>query len=98
MKSRDVYVVTFELLPKLLSKEVKVHEASVVGNFNDWDPSKTPMKISSKKTFIAKIELKRGRDYEFRYMVNRQYWLNDENADAYIPSGHGEDNCLLKLS
>ena len=95
VKSRKVSKVTFELSKAELPEGIKAQDAYLVGEFNDWDPTVTPMKRGKGGAFRATLELEPGREYQFRYLVNGEHWCNDWHADAYVPSGLGEDNCVV---
>jgi 1,4-alpha-glucan branching enzyme len=72
-------------------------QLSVVGDFNDWDASATPMSPKG-ATLVAKVRLDLGRRYAFRYVRDDGMWLNDETADEYEPNEFGSDNCIVDLS
>ena len=96
VKSRQVGKVTFELPESQLPEEVTAESVQLVGDFNDWDLSATPMKYSKKlKAYRATLDLEPGREYQFRYLVNSTVWCNDWAADGYVPSGKGGDNCVV---
>jgi len=86
------------LIPQTqLPKGLKAQEINLVGDFNEWNHSDTPMKARKGDVFEATLELQPGRTYQFRYMVNGEHWFNDKSADSYASSGYGEDNCVLIL-
>lgn len=97
IKSRRVWKVTFELARTELPEGIDVKAVHLLGEFNDWDPTATPMTRSKKGIFRTTVELAPGREYPFRYLINGEHWCNDWHADAYVPSGLGGDNCLLIL-
>jgi 1,4-alpha-glucan branching enzyme len=70
-------------------------KASVVGDFNGWDPTAHPFVRRSNKTYSVTVELETGRQYAFRYLCEDGCWINDDRADGYIPNGFGTDNSLL---
>ena len=41
------------------------------------------------------MALQSGRRYAFRYRRDDGTWFNDDAADAYEPSGFGDDNSIL---
>jgi 1,4-alpha-glucan branching enzyme len=85
--------VTF-LLPKGIGKNAK--RAQVVGEFNNWTHSATPMKKLKNGTFVATIELPIGREYQFRYLLDNKVWMNDSDADRFVPAPFGDSkNCVL---
>jgi hypothetical protein len=95
LKSRKVFKVTFELPKDEIPKDVDVQNVHLVGEFNDWDPTATPMKYLKKGAFQSTLELEAGREYQFRYLVNGDHWCNEWHADAYIRGEFGEDNCIV---
>lgn len=95
VKSRKVCKVTFELPKAELPKAVEAKSVHLVGEFNDWNPTATPMERSKKGVFRATLELEPGREYQFRYLINGEHWYNDWHADGYVPGGLGEDNCVV---
>ena len=96
VKSRQVAKVTFELAKSEIPDGIEPETVFLVGGFNDWDPDATPMKYSKKKkAYWAMLELEPGQAYQFRYYVNSEFWCNDWQADAYVSTGHGDDNGLV---
>ncbi|SHO54596.1 isoamylase early set domain-containing protein [Vibrio quintilis] len=88
-KTKNEVEVTFELdMPEDASR------AAIVADFLDWKPE--PMKkISKSGTFKFKTRLPKDEQFQFRYLVNEQDWVNDPGADQYVPNEFGEDNCLV---
>jgi hypothetical protein len=35
------------------------------------------------------LELKAGREYQYRYLLDGKTWENDFQADKYVPSPYG---------
>ena len=68
---------------------------SVVGDFNEWEPSATKMVKRNNGTCSVSITLDPGKRYSFRYYLEDGAWVNDEAADAYEASEHGSENCVL---
>jgi hypothetical protein len=97
IKSRKVWKVYFEIPQEQLPEGLDAQEVNLVGDFNEWNHSDTPMKACKGDVFKATLELQPGITYQFRYLVNGEHWLNDKRADSYAPSGYGEDNCILIL-
>ena len=88
LKSRAVCKVTFKLSREAAREAETVH---VVGEFNNWDVYAAPMKSLKNGSFTVTIDLERGREYQFRYLVDETRWENDWDADKYLPSHFG--NC-----
>ena len=87
--------VTFDI-PETVGDSFK--KAYVVGEFNDWSKSATPMKRKKNGSFSATVDLQRGQEYQFRYLFDEDEWKNDEEADklAETPFG-GTYNSVIIL-
>jgi len=68
---------------------------AVVGDFNGWDPSVNRFVRRSNKTYTTSATVEAGHRYLFRYYCEDGTWINEDEADAYEPSGFGSDNCVL---
>ena len=68
----------------------------LVGDFNNWSETATPMEKSKDGNWTAILSLASGRQYYFRYLINDETWENDWNADKYIPSPYADaDNSVV---
>ena len=95
LKSRPICKVTFKL-PEGAAKSAGT--VNLVGEFNNWDIHTIPMKRLKNGTFTATIDLKRGREYQFRYLIDKRIWENDWNADKYVPTPYANsDNSVVIL-
>ncbi|MCB0085645.1 MAG: isoamylase early set domain-containing protein [Caldilineaceae bacterium] len=68
---------------------------SVVGDFNQWDPSADPLKKRSNGTRSASVVLEPNQRYAFRYYKECGEWFNDEAADEYVVNDHGGEDCVV---
>ena len=95
LKRKAVCKVTFSI-PESITKAAK--EAHVVGEFNDWSTSATPMKRLKDGAFSVTIELETGRSYQFRYLLVKANWANDPDADDDLPTPFGDSrNSVIHL-
>ena len=95
LKSKPVCKVTFKLTPEQIEGAAKV---ALVGEFNNWDANETPMRKLKDGSFTRTLDLNVGQDYEFRYLVDGSKWVNDEDADKYVPTGVSfEENCAVTV-
>ena len=91
LKTKPVCKVTFTL-----PEQLKAENAYLVGDFNNWDEKATPMKrVKKNAQFTVTLELEKGREYQFRYLVNGTDWHNDWNADKYVPNPFSGDNSVV---
>ena len=95
LKSRPVCKVRFTIAAEDLHG---ASSASVVGEFNDWNPEATPMKPQKDGAFSVLLEIPAGREYRFRYFLDKSRWVNEVQADGYeyCPFA-GVDNSLLNI-
>jgi hypothetical protein len=71
-------------------------DVSVAGDFNEWNPSKTPL-VADGDRLVGSAVVAGGRRYAFRYFSDGK-WFNDDAADAYEPNEYGGYNCVLDLA
>ena len=81
--------VTFQLPPNAATES-----ARVVGDFNGW--AGTPMERQRDGTWRATVTLEPERQYEFRYLLDGERWLTDDDADGFASNPFGEDNSLIR--
>ena len=67
-----------------------VHKVHVVGEFNNWSTSATPMKRSRNGEFTVSMELRPGQEYQFRYLLDNNRWENDSEADKSSDTPYGD--------
>jgi 1,4-alpha-glucan branching enzyme len=95
LKSKPLCKVTFTVDPELVNGG---KEVAVLGEFNAWDPSEATMRKLKDGTFTKTIELEVGHEYQFRYLVDGERWVNDTEADKYTYSGVAhEQNGVVTL-
>ena len=94
LKTKPACKVTFTL-PK--EAAAGASEVKVLGNFNDWNWENGALMKAEKGEYKAVLELETGRSYQFRYMIDKDNWENDYQADAYVPNEFGGDNSVLIL-
>ncbi|MBI3128262.1 MAG: isoamylase early set domain-containing protein [Candidatus Tectomicrobia bacterium] len=79
----------------VLPKDQPHGKVSVVGDFNGWEPNKTPLVRRANQAYSAAITLEAGRRYAFRYITGKGIWLDEPEADAREPNGFGGENCVV---
>jgi hypothetical protein len=84
--------VTFRLPEEAVKGAENV---TVVGDFNDWDTTATPMERLEGGGFQIILKLSPGREYKFRYLVDGDRWENDWHADKYVPNSYGGDDSVV---
>jgi 1,4-alpha-glucan branching enzyme len=91
-KGGDEVKVTF-----ILPKDGGEDPTAVVGDFNDWDPTATPLR-RRRDQLSASVSVAAGRRYAFRYLAEGGRWFNDEAADDYEPNVYGGSDSVLDLT
>jgi starch synthase/alpha-amylase len=65
---------------------------------NNWTFFSTPMKKIKSGAFTATLDLEKGREYQFRYLLDKKNWENDAGADKFAPSPFGDsENSVIAL-
>ena len=90
LKSKPEVKVTFSLPAAVQGETV-----FLVGDFNEWNESATPMKKQKDGSFSVTLNLAKGGEYHFRYLVNGTEWHNDWEADKYVPNPYSGDNSVV---
>ncbi|MCU7554008.1 isoamylase early set domain-containing protein [Alteromonas sp. ASW11-19] len=95
LKSKPVCKVTFRL-PAQAAKDAS--SAILVGDFNGWDLSSTPMRRLKNGDFTQTVNLEANNEYQFRYVLDGKAWENDWEADGYKPSPVSlEENSVVRV-
>ena len=68
----------------------------IAGDFNDWNPGKTPMKKALDGTWQASVRLTKGV-YKYRLVVDG-LWQQDPNNNETEPNQYGGLNSVLRIA
>ncbi len=91
IKSKPVCKVTFSISAK------EAINASVVGDFNNWDIEAGTMEKLKNGTFKALLEMPKDATYEFKYVVDGEF-VNEPEADSQVWNDFaGAENSVLSL-
>jgi 1,4-alpha-glucan branching enzyme len=96
LKSKPVCKVTFQV-----SKDAVNGASSVdlLGEFNNWNTAE-PINLVKLKNgnFKVVIDLPIEKEYQFKYLLDGEIWINDESADKYVNNGiDAEENSVIVL-
>jgi 1,4-alpha-glucan branching enzyme len=93
-KQQGYVRVIFELPSNMWAERV-----NLVGEFNDWDTTATPMtRNRADANWKAIIELEAGQRYGFRYLIDGKEWLNDWHADDHVENPYGSYDSVVDLT
>ena len=67
----------------------------IAGDFNNWQPAKTPMTKAGDGTWQASISLAKGT-HRYRFVVDGR-WQHDPHNNMTEPNPYGELNSVLKV-
>lgn len=90
-EKKPVCKVTFVLSNEIANSASRVNLA---GDFNDWDMESLPMK-KVKGTFSVSVSLKKGQEYQFKYLIDGREWLNEQEADKLVPNPFQSQNSVV---
>ena len=80
-KTKPYCKVTFRLSKKMAGNAQKV---AIAGDFNDWKSERTPMKALRNGDFTVALHLDKGREYQYRFVLDDHQWITDESADKQV--------------
>ena len=69
------------------------HEVVLMGDFNQWDPKKHPMKKNTSGVWEKSLLLAPGT-YEYKFCVDGQ-WKNDPENPLLCPNSFGSKNNFI---
>ena len=92
-KDKKICKVTFYVPRKASMGALTVN---LVGDFNNWSAMDNPMRKLKSGDFTLTLDLKAGKEYQFRYLMDEKIWENDWEADKYVRSEYGYcDNSVV---
>ncbi|HWS59473.1 MAG TPA: isoamylase early set domain-containing protein [Flavobacterium sp.] len=91
IKTKPVCKVTFTVEGK------EANTASVVGDFNNWNPAEGELSKLKNGTFKGVFDLAKDASYEFKYLVDGVY-VNESESDSFIWNEFaGTENGVLSV-
>jgi 1,4-alpha-glucan branching enzyme len=75
--------------------EQQAESVHLLGDFNAWDASVTPLAKNRDGYWETKLDLEPGRQFEFKYLVDQQIWRNDLEADDHVNNPFGSQNSVV---
>lgn len=82
---------------RLILLQPEAASVSVAGDFNGWNPARTPLERSDGGMWTATIPLKPGR-YEYMFVIDGKQWIADPLADEETTDGFGAQNAVLDVA
>ncbi len=94
LESKPECKVTFKLKKDLANS---ASEANLVGDFNNWDKHALKMKKLKSGEFSLTLNLEKDKEYQFRYLLNSKEWINDPEADKFVPNIFQSENSVIVI-
>jgi 1,4-alpha-glucan branching enzyme len=95
LKSKDKYKVTWAIDKKSANDAKSI---SLAGDFNEWSLEKNVFTKLKNGSFKLTLELDKGTNYQFRYLMDDKSWVNEIEADAFVDNQlSNEENCVISL-
>lgn len=69
---------------------------ALVGDFNDWDPARTPMRTSHDGLWATVVPLAPGR-YRYAFLINGSEWRADPSAPAALDDEFGTPSSVVTV-
>lgn len=71
-------------------------QVSLVGNFNNWDSAKHPMKSDGNGLWTKTVMLDPGT-YEYKFLADKNWMIDTKNRHSRL-NGYGTLNSLITVS
>lgn len=76
--------------------EPRAASVALVGDFNDWDPGRTPMRRTSQDVWSTVLPLTPGR-YRYAFLVDGAHWVADPSAPTAGDDTFGAPSSVLTV-
>jgi hypothetical protein len=84
------------VLVRLVVLQPDARTVDVAGDFNGWDPARTPLEQTANGAWAVTIPLQPGR-YEYMFVVDGTHWVGDPFAVEETDDGFGSRNAVLDV-
>lgn len=69
-------------------------QVSLVGSFNSWAKTATPMQMQTGAVWVVVVPLKEG-EHTFMYLIDGAQWVTPPQADDFVTDGFGQTNGVV---
>jgi predicted carbohydrate-binding protein with CBM48 len=69
---------------------------ALVGDFNDWDPSRTPLRPAATGVWSVNVPLQPGQ-HQYAYVVDGRDWQPDPAAPRAVADDFGSPNSVITV-
>jgi hypothetical protein len=88
--------VSAPVLVRLVVVQPGAQTVQVAGDFNGWNPERTPLARAGSGAWTVTLPLEPGR-YEYMFVVDGQTWIADPFAAEQDADGFGSSNAVLDV-
>jgi 1,4-alpha-glucan branching enzyme len=85
-----------KVLVRLVVVQPDARMVEAAGDFNGWNPSRTPLEPAANGAWTVTIPLEPGR-YEYMFVVDGREWVSDPFAVEQNDDGFGARNAVLDV-
>jgi anti-sigma factor RsiW len=85
-----------QAIVRLVLIEPKARSVTIVGDFNGWDPARTPLTKGASGVWSTALPLPPGR-YHYMFVVDENRWVADPLASETSLDGFGAQNSVLDV-
>ncbi|HEX8684666.1 MAG TPA: PfkB family carbohydrate kinase [Ardenticatenaceae bacterium] len=85
-------------LVRFILHEPRATKASVIGEWNDWNPVVQPMSEREPGVWVSEIPRLPGGRYHYKFVVDETQWLDDPENLMKSVDGYGGFSSLLVLN
>jgi 1,4-alpha-glucan branching enzyme len=93
-KKKPECKVTFKLAKEIAGS---VNSVNLAGDFNSWDTESIPLKKLNSGEFTVSVNFEKGREYQFKYLIDGKEWINEKEADKHIPNEFQSENSVVTV-
>jgi hypothetical protein len=84
------------VLVRLVVVQPRARVVQAAGDFNGWNPTRTPLEQTSDGAWTVTLPLEPGR-YEYQFVVDGDRWIGDPFAVEQNDDGFGSHNAVLDV-
>lgn len=84
------------VLVRLVLVDPGAQSVAVAGDFNDWDPARSPLDRTRDGVWSVMLPLNEGR-YQYMFLIDGQRWMADPLAAETSHDGFGAENSVLDV-
>jgi hypothetical protein len=84
------------VIVRLMMVRPDANTVAVAGDFNGWDPARTPLLRADSGMWTATIKLRPGR-YQYMFVIDGMEWQTDPLASEVSQDGFGQQNAVLDV-